>query len=157
MKRDPKLAGFIVLAGNVRPLEELVVEQTEYILSLKGTLTAEEQAHLDAVRKNPLAQFHVPAAYLADLRNYHPDAEAKTLDMPMLVLQGERDYQVTMKDFALWKAALGGRSNVTFRSYPKLTHLFIAGEGKPSPAEYDKPGHVDEEVIADIARWVQRR
>ncbi len=27
---------------------------------------------------------------------------------------------------------------------------------KPSPAEYDKPGHVDEAVIADIARWVQR-
>jgi hypothetical protein len=157
MKRDPKLAGFIVLAGNVRPLEDLIVEQTEYILSLKGTLTADDQARLDAVRKNPFAGLHVPEPYLADLKNYHPDAEAKTLDMPMLILQGERDYQVTMKDFALWKTALGGRRNVTFRSYPKLTHLFIAGEGKPSPAEYDKPGHVDEEVIADIAQWVQRR
>lgn len=156
MKRDPKLAGFIVLAGNVRPLEVLVVEQTEYIARLKGTLSAEEQALLDAIRKNPLAEFHIPEPYLADLRNYHPGAEAKKLDMPMLILQGERDYQVTMKDFALWKAALGGRDNVTFHTYPKLTHLFIAGEGKPSPAEYAKPGHVDEQVIVDIANWVRR-
>ena len=156
MKRDPKLAGFIVLAGNVRPLEELVVEQTEYIARLQGSLSAEEQARLDAVRKNPLAGFHIPAPWQDDLRNYHPDIEAKTLDMPMLILQGERDYQVTMKDFALWKAALRGRSNVTFHSYPKLTHLFIAGEGKPSPAEYEKPGHVDEQVIVDIAQWVRR-
>ncbi|MGA2184173.1 MAG: alpha/beta fold hydrolase [Bryobacteraceae bacterium] len=157
MKRDPKLAGFIVLAGNARPLEELIVEQTEYIASLQANLTAADQARLDAIRKNPLADLHVPEPYLTDLKNYRPASEAKNLDMPMLILQGERDYQVTMKDFALWKTALGGRRNVTFRSYPKLTHLFIAGEGKPSPAEYDKPGHVAEEVIADIAQWVQRR
>jgi uncharacterized protein len=156
MKRDPKLAGFIVLAGNVRPLEELIVEQTEYLASLDGPLTAEEQARVDDVRRNPLARFHIPEPYLADLRNYHPDAEAKSLNMPMLILQGERDYQVTMKDFTLWKAALGDRGNVTFHTYPKLNHLFIAGAGKPSPDEYEKPGHVDEQVIADIAQWVQR-
>lgn len=157
MKRDPKLGGFIVLAGNVRPLEELIIEQSEYIASLKGTLTAPEQARLDAVKKDPLAEFHIPKPYLADLHDYHPDSEAASLNMPMLILQGERDYQVTMKDFALWQAALAGHRNVTFQSYPKLNHLFIAGEGKPSPEEYSKPGHVDEQVILDIAHWVQRQ
>jgi uncharacterized protein len=156
MKRDPKLAGFIVLAGSVRPLEELIVEQTQYIASLNGAPTAEEQARLDAIKKDPFADLHIPASYRADLKNYRPDMEVKALNMPMLILQGERDYQVTMKDFAMWKMALAGRRNVTFRSYPKLTHLFIAGEGKPSPAEYEKPGHVDEQVIVDIAQWVQR-
>jgi dienelactone hydrolase len=157
MKRDPKLAGFIVFAGNVRPLEELIVEQSQYIASLKGTLTAPEQAQLDAIKKNPLAQSNLPEPYLADLHDYHPDLEAAALHMPMLILQGERDYQVTMKDFALWQAALAGHRNVTFHSYPKLNHLFIAGEGKPSPDEYSKPGHVDEQVILDIAHWVQRQ
>ena len=157
MKRDLKLAGFIVLAGNVRPLEELIIEQSLYIASLKGTLSAPEQAELDAIKKNPLAESHLPEPYLADLRNYHPDLEAASLDMPMLILQGERDYQVTMKDFSLWRAALASHRNVTFHSYPKLNHLFIAGEGKPSPDEYTKPGHVDEQVILDIAHWVQRQ
>jgi hypothetical protein len=36
--------------------------------------------------------------------------------MAMLILQAERDYQVTMEDFAVWKKALAGRSNVTFCS-----------------------------------------
>ena len=74
--------------------------------------------------------------------------------MPMLILQGERDYQVTMKDFALWHAALDGRRNVTFHSYPKLNHLFIAGEGKATPAEYQNPGHVAPEVVEDMAAWI---
>ena len=47
----------------------------------------------------------------------------------MLILHGERDYQVTPEEFARWKAALGSRRDVTFHSYPALNHLFIAGTG----------------------------
>ena len=72
----------------------------------------------------------------------------------MLILQGERDFQVTMKDFDLWKSALQERRNVHFHTYPKLNHLFIAGEGKSQPEEYQQPGHVEEQVIADIANWI---
>jgi hypothetical protein len=74
----------------------------------------------------------------------------------MLVLQGERDYQVTMKDFERWKTTLGGKGNVEFKSYPKLNHLFIDGEGKSIPSEYEKVGHVAAYVIEDIARWIKR-
>ena len=34
-----------------------------------------------------------------DLKEYDPAASAKKLGIPMLILQGERDYQVTMTDF----------------------------------------------------------
>jgi len=44
----------------------------------------------------------------------------------------------------------------TFKTYPKLDHLFIEGEGKSLPQEYEKPGHVAEEVIADLAGWIKR-
>jgi hypothetical protein len=71
------------------------------------------------------------------------------------VLQGERDYQVTMADFAGWKEALKDRPNATLRSYPALNHLFMAGEGRSTPQEYMQPGqHVAAEVIEDIARWI---
>ena len=72
----------------------------------------------------------------------------------MLILQGERDYQVTLEEFASWKAALGGRRDVTFHSYPALNHLFLAGTGPSLPAEYDVPGHVSEDVVRDIAAWI---
>ena len=154
LRRDPKIAGFVVMAGNVRSLEELIVDQVEYLASLKGNLTAEDQAKLAEIKKNPFAGMSVPAAYLADLKGYRPDLEAKHLNTPMLILQGERDYQVTMKDFILWKSAMEARRNITFDTYPKLNHLFIAGEGKSQPEEYQEPGHVDEQVISDIANWI---
>ena len=72
----------------------------------------------------------------------------------MLILQGERDYQVSLKDFDLWKAALGRRKDVTLKTYPTLNHLFVAGEGKSKPAEYSQPGHVAPEVIDDIVKFV---
>jgi hypothetical protein len=96
-----------------------------------------------------------PASYWLDLRGYNPAEVAKKLQMPMLILQGERDYQVTTVDFEGWQSALASRSDVQFKLYPDLNHLFIAGEGKIIPAEYLNAGHVSEQVIADIAEWIK--
>ncbi len=97
---------------------------------------------------------NAPAQYWLDLRQHDPLVAAKTLKQPLLILQGGRDYQVTEADFNGWKTALGSQPGVTFKLYPKLNHLFMAGEGKSTPAEYEKPGHVDESVVADIAAWI---
>jgi hypothetical protein len=72
----------------------------------------------------------------------------------MLILQGGRDYQVTTADFELWRKELATCDRATLRLYPKLNHLFIAGEGRSTPAEYGQQGRVDQEVIDDIAAWV---
>jgi uncharacterized protein len=75
----------------------------------------------------------------------------------LLILQGGRDYQVTEADFGGWRSGLSGRSSVQFKLYPNLNHLFVAGEGKSKPAEYEQPGHVAEEVIQDISAWVRQQ
>jgi hypothetical protein len=72
----------------------------------------------------------------------------------MLILHGERDYQVTTDEFARWKAAIGSRRDITMRSYPELNHLFIAGTGPSLPAEYQVAGHVADVIIRDIASWI---
>ncbi len=72
----------------------------------------------------------------------------------MLILQGERDYQVTMTDFARWNAAFSNDPTVTLKTYPSLNHFFIAGTGVPSYAEYSVEGHVSVEVVSDIASWI---
>jgi hypothetical protein len=74
--------------------------------------------------------------------------------MRLLVLQGGRDYQVTTVDYAGWQAALSGHANAKMILYPDLNHLFQTGVGKSIPSEYEKPGHVAEKVITDIAGWV---
>ena len=98
------------------------------------------------------------AAYWLDLRSYKPGEVASSLSNPILVLQGERDYQVlAAKDFAAWKTALAGKANATFKLYPTLNHLFISGEGPSTPQEYEKAGKVSAEVIKDIADWILKK
>lgn len=73
----------------------------------------------------------------------------------MLIVQGGRDYQVTVPDdLARWEASLDGRPDVTIRVYNNDNHLFFRGTGKSSPAEYEPPQHVDPAVVADIADWL---
>ena len=157
---EGKLAGLILLAANVRPIEDLALEQVQY-LGITGQRLESARAIQAKVKSlengdgDSPPVMGVPAAYWLDLKSYDPAANAKKLGIPMLILQGERDYQVTMKDFALWKAALGASKGVIAKSYPALNHLFVSGEGKSLPAEYSKPGHVAQEVVEDIAKFVR--
>lgn len=164
--QDPKIAGFVVMAGAARPLEDLILEQVAYIAGLDGAVSEEEKKQMEGLRQEvaKVKALHpgangtalgAPASYWLDLKGYNPPEAAKALNRPLLVLQGERDYQVTLDNFEAWKKALGDRKNVTFKSYPKLNHLFIEGEGKSGPAEYQKPGHVAEAVVADVAGWIK--
>jgi len=73
------------------------------------------------------------------------------------VLQGGRDYQVTLKDFEGWRKALEGRPGTAFKVFPALNHLFIAGTGPSTGSEYGVPGHVDGEVLDTIATWIKAR
>jgi uncharacterized protein len=145
-EQDSRVAGLILLAANVRPIEDLLQDQLRSI-GLAG-------ADLEKTKANVLRA--LPPSYTDDLKNYNPAEEARQLALPILILQGERDYQVTMKDFDLWRASLVGRSAVTFRSYPALNHLFQAGQGRSTPAEYALAGHMEKEVIDQIAGWVTR-
>jgi uncharacterized protein len=61
---------------------------------------------------------------------------------------------VTLQDLSRFKAALAGHANATLRELPSLNHLFMAGEGRSRPEEYDRPSHVDGQVIDAIAAFV---
>jgi fermentation-respiration switch protein FrsA (DUF1100 family) len=98
-----------------------------------------------------------PKAYWADLATYDPIVTAQSLHIPLLILQGRRDYQVTMTDFARWNETFFGNASVTLKTYTTLNHLFITGTGVPSYNEYLVEGHVAEEIVADIAAWIKNR
>jgi uncharacterized protein len=74
----------------------------------------------------------------------------------MLILQGERDYQVRHERLRSMESRLGSRRRTSRCAVtPKLNHLFVAGEGRSTPEEYAKPAHVAPEVIDDITGWIQ--
>jgi len=166
--RDGKLAGLVFFAANARPVEVMALEQNEYVASLGANPTPASQKRLADLRaevlkvrslnpnqSSPPILMGLPLAYLIDLKGYDPLA-VKNLGLPMLFLQGERDFQTSMKDFEIWKSAMSGR-DATFHSYPALNRLFEAGNGKSTPGEYQIPGNVSGEVIRDIADWIHAK
>ncbi len=164
--RDRALAGIVLLAGAARAPEELVEDQMDYLASVGAApkdvvaATKADVARLKTLSPgSPEAAtatlLGVPASYWLSFRGYDPAATAKGLGIPVLVLQGGRDYQVTAKDLERWKRALEGDPRATIRLFPSLNHLFVAGEGPSSPVEYERPGHVAPEVIEAIAAWAK--
>ena len=170
---DREIHGLIFLAGSARPLEDVLLDQMTYVLSLNMPDLQVRQQQLAAVKKQvelikdpdrlPTAAatdlpFNIPAAYWLDLNAYHPEKVVQTLKQPMLFLLGEGDYQVTQDDFHIWQQALEGRSDVQFILYPGLSHLFMPIEGgqKATPATYTVAGHVVAEVVNEIGNWIKQ-
>jgi fermentation-respiration switch protein FrsA (DUF1100 family) len=146
---DRSLAGLIIMAGATRPLVEVAREQLAYLASLAPGASSPESALQMLLRS-------APDSYWKDLEAYKPAQAAALLTMPMLILQGERDYQVTLGDLQGWRDALDGHAGVTIKSYPTLNHLFLPGEGKSTPSEYGRAGHIPDFVLDDIADWIKK-
>jgi fermentation-respiration switch protein FrsA (DUF1100 family) len=151
------------MAGAARPFEDLLVEQLRYLTGPTSTETALAEEAARKMRDPQLAPNMVvdvlgsplPGTYILDLRKYLPAEVAASLKIPIAVLQGERDYQVTGTDFELWKKTLEGHAKVLLKLYPEMNHLFMRGSGPSKPEEYMRPGHVDEQVLTDLLSWIE--
>ncbi|MDQ1557869.1 MAG: uncharacterized protein QOD32_929 [Pyrinomonadaceae bacterium] len=169
---DSQVAGFVVLAGPTRPLEDAFARQYEYAAMLDGQINDVERAQIEDAKRqaahikqlkagdaaNAAGELllYAPPSYWLDLRGYDPPQTARTLKRPMLILQGERDYNVTLDDFRNWQTTLAAQKEVELKTYPKLDHLFYEGEGAASGADYDRPRNIPRYVIDDIAAWIKK-
>jgi dienelactone hydrolase len=164
-ERDGRVAGAVLLAPSGRPVAEVALEQIEY-LAPRARAAGQPTAPYDAMR----GQLHdviarrvspdttvlgAPASYWYDLDDRRPLERARRSRVPMLAVFGGRDYQVTARDVAAWRAALNGRPDATVEVRPALNHLLVPGDGPSSPDEYlARPGHVDAALVERIADWI---
>lgn len=165
---EASVAGLVILAGDAEPMHRAAVRVARHLASLNPgpaadaavAAIARQAATVQGPDLSPSTPardlpFGLPASYWLDMRGYDPVAVAAALDRPMLVLQGGRDYQVTVEDdLSRWQAGLAHRPDVTIRVYDADDHLFFPGTGPSTPAAYASAQHVDPAVVADIAEWL---
>ncbi|MBB6333136.1 dipeptidyl aminopeptidase/acylaminoacyl peptidase [Chryseobacterium sediminis] len=162
-----QVSKYVFMAGNARPLQDLLIEQYDYLHSMDPAKVPAEAvqevkkqvAYLNSPQfslSSPASELPLgqSAAYWKYLKDYNQLNEVKKIKAPMFFAQGGRDYQVTEKDFKLWKEALKNDKTAVFTLYPTLNHLFIAGSGKPSPKEYEAKGKVDEQFLKDLTQFI---
>lgn len=165
---DKKLAGMIMLAPFARPADSLILEQTEFQAKVAGPSASQEATKQLEELKKGFAQirnktfpenqtlFFASGKYWYYWLSYSACDTIKKIDCPILILQGEKDCQVSMKDFEIWNGVLRGKGNSTLKTFPNLNHLFMYVEGKSTGEEYQRAGHIDEEVLKTLIEWIKK-
>ncbi len=163
-KMSGGVSGVIMLAAPARSLQDVTIDQLEYLISLSNNATeissmksiiVQLQDINDHTLKDSDVVMGAPVSYYYELEKYNPVDVLKTLNLPVLIMQGGKDYQVTQKDFYIFESAFGKEKNYTFKWYPDLDHLFMKWDGTPSPDEYLVEGHVSVDVIEEISTWIK--
>ncbi|WP_054711356.1 alpha/beta fold hydrolase [Bacillus sp. JCM 19041] len=160
--------GMVSLAGSLRSLTDIIQDQNIYFHEI-GHLTDEELNHatadfrksenLDELEDSDIL-FGMPARYFKDLEAFDDHSFLENTHKPILIMQGEDDFQVTAtKDFPSWKEALRHHPDAEMKLYPGLNHMFIHydGPGQGTLDEYLIPGKVEKKVIQDLSEWLLSR
>jgi len=161
------IRGLVILAGPARPPDALLTDQLAFQMKLAG----QDQATIDAqaaklakeferLRSDPsdaTAILGAPAAYWRDVIRLDLAAQLAGSKLPALVLQGEKDVQVSKTlDFDVLRTKLGdGGGRIVYKSFPDLNHLLIPVQGQGTGKEYGIAGHVDPAVAQAIAGWIR--
>jgi uncharacterized protein len=172
----PGLKGLILLAANARPLEDLILEQ----IRLTGQFAKERNNYLNDSKamssdkiesqvarvKDPKLSLETPsnelplnlsAKFWLDLRNYNHFASARNAKIPMLFLQGDNDFEVTLTDLNMWKEELKDYESAEFKTYSGVNHFFIEDSQSSSPGEYSLSGSFSNAVMEDMVKWIKKR
>ncbi|MDD3334251.1 MAG: alpha/beta hydrolase [Eubacteriales bacterium] len=172
----PELKGAISMAGTLRQLWDVIYDQSMEALAALGEVPEEQKAAVDAqlakleadvaVLRDGSYQsmadtellMNIPVGYWRSLDNTNGMRFLDSLTAPLLILQGEADFQVYADvDYELWKECLGDRDNVTFRLYEGLNHLMMPTTGLRTVEDYNTAATVSPEVINDIGAFVMGR
>ncbi|MFF1822296.1 alpha/beta hydrolase family protein [Kribbella sp. NPDC058245] len=162
---EPRVAGLVIMAGDTQPMQHACVRVMRYLRTTNPEAVTDElvdqfirQAAVvdspDLSLDTPAADlpFGAPPSFWLELRDYDPVATAAALDRPILVLQGGRDYQVTVaNDLPAWREGLPA---ATIRILDNANHLFIPGTGPSTLSDYERPGHLDPSAVATILAWL---
>jgi len=169
-------AGLILFAGSPRFLLDISKDQATALAAV--TEDREERAAILEMNRLMINEFELVLTLSGhEVQNTHfdilgnmgyywkdlylnPVAEfLENITVPILVMHPEDDLQVTTEaDFALYKELLAGRTNVTFKLYPGLNHLFMPSTGRNISQimdEYKIKATVDSQVLIDIVEWIK--
>lgn len=165
----PELKGIVMMSAPVTNLVDILPQQMEYLASVDDSITTAEQMKITSMKwmadkiKSPTLSDKTPkgllmgvsATYWKSVLNYNHVTTAKQLKLPVFIVAGARDYQVPQKEFNAWKKELADKANVQFKLYPKLNHLYLEGEYRSEPEEYNIPGHIPQYVIDDLVKFIK--
>ena len=162
--RKANIAGFISVAGTGRNCGELILDQLaqnmdiDQLQVVTDIIDSLQSGHPVSQVPKDLYMLFRPSVqpYLISWMQYNPTEEISLLDMPVLIIQGEKDLQVSVRDGEQLHQATKGSDYVIIEH---MNHVLkdIQGGIEENRASYTDPTlPLSEELVQRIADFIRR-
>ena len=156
---DSALKGIVLLAGQAYTGRKILEFQNRYAIdnapgipaAARDSLFRSALRSLDSLGKEP---------WMAFFLHYDPLPTARQVGVPVLILHGATDQQVTADQAPLLERAFraGGNRDVTMRVFPETNHLFLLDpNGNPAGYSALRVNTLRPEVLQMVVDWVVAR
>jgi uncharacterized protein len=154
---DPRLKGIVLLAGPAYTGRRILAFQQRNAVDNVKSLTPAQRRDALAESEDATRTLAAKSAWMRYFLDYDPLATARKVRVPVLILQGETDQQVTPEQADTLAAAFraGGDRDVTERKFPATDHLFLpdsVGDSARYPVLRSRA--VRPAVLGAIADWL---
>lgn len=124
---DSSLRGIVLMAAPAWTGRRVIESQNRYLLENAPDLTARQRDSLLRVSMRTVDSAGASAPWLRYFQSYDPLATARRVRVPVLILHGETDRQVTAEQAEELGRALraAGNGDVTVRVFERSNHLFL--------------------------------
>lgn len=157
------IEGLILIAGSGRNFLDLLDEQLGAQFS--ADIHATTMHKLDSIKqgytvenKNVMLQSLLRESiqpYLKELLNLEPAEELGKVGVPILLIQGEQDFQVTTQDLEALKNA---KPDADVKLYQNMNHVLkVVKTPQENQASYSDPDfRLEPSLPGDIAEWIMK-
>lgn len=172
---DPRLGGIALMAGTATPLDSVLVEQVVAAAREAGGDSASlaesrqlverlsqavrDGEDLEALDLPPTLESLGRSKWLREHLDHDPLATIRMVRVPVLIVNGGQDVQVTPEHARRLGAALAeaGHRDYEVKVFPGLNHLFAVSRGEGTAEYADPEAEVDKEFLGYLTDWLSVR
>lgn len=157
-----RVDGFISLSGAGRSIDQVIIEQ---IGKTAVMYTEDTKRVFDIMRSGNKTTDYPPAlssifnieiqSFMMNWMKYNPQAVIKELDMPILIINGTKDLQVSVEEAKLLKEA---SPKAELKIIEKMNHVLfiIDGDDLENAKSYNESARkLSEEMVSSILEFIK--
>jgi len=158
---DPCLSGIVLIAGPAQTGRKIIAFQQRFAIEHAEGIRPEAHDSAFAAAQEMLEEHSSGQPWLRFFLDHDPLAVARQVEtIPVLILHGDTDRQVTVEQAEVLGAAFrdAGNPDVTVQTFPVVNHLMVHDpDGNPAGYAGLTSRNVADEVLGTIADWTVER
>jgi esterase len=160
-----KIAGLILMATPSTKISTTIENQGRYLAKQLRTVNWDSTQYSELIQNalrlrggnfSDTEMFlGMSGQYWKSLEAFDPLKAFKRVAVPVLFVNGGRDYQVPVSEVTNWSSAISGLTKTEAIILNDLNHLFQRGDSASTPSEYLEPKNVDLACMTTLVDWVR--